>query len=117
METINASFRVTIGRETRWIECSTYAYENHDGQDRFTSVMPVAMAKVGRTGTKLWPSRIMVWRDKKPNADGVYGYRAGMNTVHLNRQAMIVDWNRPELARYASKHNSAYYVAQEDAAR
>ena len=115
METINASFRVTIGRETRWIECSTWA-ETH-GQERFTSVAPVAMARVGRTGSKLWPSRIMVWRDKKPNVDGVYGYHAGMNTVHLNRQAMIVDWNRPVLAQYASKHNSAYYVAQEDAAR
>lgn len=108
MEKITASFRVKIGREERWIECYSWAYENHDGQDRFDSVKPVAMAKVGRTGTKLWPSQIMIWRDKQPNAEGVYGYRAGFNTVHLNRQAVIVDWNRPEFAKHASKHNSAW---------
>lgn len=113
MTTITANFKVTIGKETRWIECSTYSYENHDGQDRFTSVAPITLARVGRSGSKLWPTRIMIWRDKQANAEGVYGYRAGFNTVHLNRQAVIVDWNRPELSKYLSQHNSSYDMPQE----
>jgi len=111
MTTIKASFRITIKGETRWIECSAYWSEKYEALyealDRFTSVAPVTLARVGRTGSKLWPSRITVWRDKQPNAEGVYGWHASTNSIHLNRQAQIVDWNRPELARYFSQHNSA----------
>ena len=83
--------------------------------DRIASgaTLRVALARVGRAGSKLWPSSITIWRDKQPNADGVYGYRASQSTVHLNRQAVIVDWNRPELDKYLSHHNSSYDMPQE----
>jgi len=117
MDTVTASFKVTIGRETRWIEARSYSYENfgvyNNGQDRFSSVAPIALARVGRTGSKLWPSSITIWRDKKPDANGVYGYHASMGTVHLNRQAVIVEWNRPELDKYLSHHSSSYDMPTE----
>lgn len=96
MDRIQASFQITIARETRWVECQSV-----DGGRRFQTLEYVALARVGRAGSKLWPSKVNVWLQ----TDGTY--RAGMSTVHLNRQAVIVGWNKAELARYLSNHNSA----------
>lgn len=105
---ITASFRITIGRETRWVEC--YSYPWHNGE-RFYTNEPVALARVGRTGSKLWPSKVTVWRQK----DG--SYKAGMNTVHLNRQAVIVAWADAARDKDLSQHNSAYPRPKFDCAR
>jgi hypothetical protein len=96
LETISASFKVAIGRESHWCEC-----ESWDGGDRFLTREPVAMAKVGRSGSKLWPSKVWWFRQK----DG--SYRQSLASVHLNRQASIVGWNNAQTARYRSQHNSA----------
>ena len=71
-----------------------------DGK-RFDSIGLVTLARVGRTGSKLWPSRIMIWKQE----DG--SYKPGYNTVHLNRQAQIVAWADAKYGENLSHHNSA----------
>lgn len=103
MEIIRASFKVTIDRQTRWIEC-----ESWDAGERFHSTEYVGMARVGRTGSKLWPSKIWIFRQK----DG--SYRESMYSVHLNRSAAIVGWHDASTARYASQHNSSGFRLPND---
>lgn len=96
MPLIYRNFDITIGKETRSVECLSF-----DDGEHYESVDPVAFARIGRVGSKLWPAHVTVWRKK----DG--SYRESMQARHLNRAGAIVEWNRPELYLSQSRHNSA----------
>lgn len=96
IDTINATFKVTIGGVTRWVDCHSW-----DGGYRFWSDSNVALVRVGRPGSKLWPCGVVFFC--KP--DGSYTQSESANA--LNRRGPIVAWNDAEFSRHLSEHNSA----------
>lgn len=58
-------------------------------------------AKVGRAGSKVWPTHMVIF----VKADGTAV--PSLRTVHLNKQAMIVGWMDRFNVAMDSQHNSA----------
>lgn len=93
--TTPTSLPLTIRGVTRDVEVT----DTFKDGSRLDSVHSVALSRVGRAGTKLWPTTVLFWRQK----DGTY--RANMTSNRIRLPAQIVAWNDAEFDKYKTQRN------------
>jgi hypothetical protein len=87
-------FSLTIAGDTREVE----ATDMHGDGKRFTTKQ-IALAKIGRSGTKLHAQTVDFWRQD----DG--SYRPNLGAVAMNAHGRIVAWNDEEYQAQRSRHS------------
>lgn len=95
---VTAEIEVTAFRQTRVLEC--WGFIDTDGTGVLHSPFCFG-ARVGRTGSKIWPSRMAIFQ----KLDG--SLNPSLQAQHLNKQGVITGWLDESDAKNDSQHNSA----------